>query len=52
MFSIEIVVSTSSLYWLMLLEDVGTKSELFPGNSLALLGLDLNFVLSHRLFIY
>ena len=52
MFSIEGMVSTSSLYWLMLLEDVGIGPELFPGNSLALLGLDLDFVLSHRLPIY
>ena len=49
MFSIEGVVSASSLYQLMLLEDVGTGLELFPGNSLALLGLDHDFVLSHRL---
>ena len=33
----------------MLLEDVGTGVELFPGNGLALLGLDLDFVLSCRL---
>ena len=49
MFSIEGVVSASGLYWLMLLEDVGTGAELFPGNGLALLGLDLDFVLFHRL---
>ena len=52
MFSIEGVVSASGLYRLMLLEDVGTGVELFPGNSLALLGLDLDFVLSRRLPIY
>jgi len=34
-------VSASSLYRLMLLEDVGTGAELFPSNSLAFLGLDL-----------
>ena len=45
MFSIEGVVSTSSLYWLMLLEDARTGVELFLGNSLALLGLNLDFVL-------
>jgi len=33
----------------MLLEDVGTGAELFPDNSLALIGLDLDFVLFHRL---
>jgi len=49
MFSIERVVSISSLYRLMLLEDVRIEPELFPDDSLALLGLDLNFVLSHRL---
>ena len=49
MFSIEGVVSASGLYRLMLLEDVGTGVELFPGNGLALLGLDLDFVLSRRL---
>jgi len=49
MFSIEGVISTSGLYQLMLLEDVGTGAELFPGNSLALIGLDLDFVLFHRL---
>ena len=49
MFSIEGVVSTSSLYWLILLEDIGIEAELFPGNSLALLDLDLDFVLSCRL---
>ena len=49
MFSIEGVVSASGLYQLMLLEDVGTGAELFPGNGLALLGLDLDFVLSRRL---
>jgi len=49
MFSIERVVSASSLYWLILLEDVGIGPELFSGNSLALLGLDLDFVLSCRL---
>ena len=49
MFSIEGVVSASGLYRLMLLEDVGTGVELFQGNGLALLGLDLNFVLSCRL---
>jgi len=49
MFSIEGVVSASGLYRLMLLEDVGTGAELFPGSSLALLGLDLDFVLSRRL---
>jgi len=43
------VVSTSGLYQLMLLEDVETGAELFPGNSLVLLGLNLNFVLSCRL---
>ena len=48
MFSIEGVVSASSLYQLMLLEDVGTGAELFPGNGLALLGLNLDFVLSRR----
>ena len=48
-FSIEGVVSASGLYRLMLLEDVGTGVELFPGNGLALLGLDLDFVLSRRL---
>ncbi len=48
MFSIEEVVSTSGLYWLMLLEDVGIGPKLFPGNGLALLGLNLDFVLSHR----
>ena len=41
MFSIEGVVSASGLYRLILLEDIGTGAELFPGNSLALLGLDL-----------
>jgi len=41
--------SASGLYRLMLLEDVGTGVELFPGNGLALLGLDLDFVLSRRL---
>jgi len=51
MFLIEEVVSTSGLYWLMLLKDVRTGIELFPGNSLALLGLDLDFVLSYRLLI-
>jgi len=51
-FSIEGVVFTSGLYWLILLEDVGTGAELFPGNSLALIGLDLDFVLFHRLPIY
>jgi len=51
MFSIEGVVSASSLYWLMLLKDVRTEVELFLGNSLALLGLDLDFVLSRRLLI-
>ena len=51
MFSIEEVVSASSLYQLMLLEDVGIGVELFPGNGLALLGLDLDFVLSRRLLI-
>ena len=49
MFSIERVVSASGLYWLMLLEDVGTGVELFPGNGLALLDLNLDFVLSCRL---
>ena len=49
MFSIEGVVSASGLYRLMLLEDVGTGPELFPGSGLALLGLDLDFVLSRRL---
>ena len=49
MFSIEEVVSTSGLYRSMLLEDVGTGAELFPGNGLALLGLNLDFVLSRRL---
>ena len=49
MFLIEEVVSASSLYQLILLEDVGTGIELFPGNSLALLSLDLDFVLSCRL---
>jgi len=49
MFSIEEVVSTSSLYQLMLLEDVGTGPELFLGSGLVLLGLDLDFVLFHRL---
>ena len=49
MFSIEGVVSTSGLYQLMLLKDVGTGPELFPGNSLTLLCLDHDFVLSHRL---
>ena len=49
MFSIEGVVSAGSLYQLMLLKDVETGAELFPGNSLALLGLDLDFVLSRRL---
>jgi len=49
MFSIEGVVSASSLYRMILLEDVGTGVELFPDNSLALLGLDLDFVLSCRL---
>ena len=48
-FSIEGVVSTSGLYRLILLEDVGTGAELFPGNSLVLIGLDLDFVLFHRL---
>ena len=43
------MVSASGLYQLMLLEDVGTGAKLFPGNSLVLLGLDLDFVLSHRL---
>ena len=52
MFSIEEVVSASGLYQLMLLEDVGTGPELFPGNGLVLLGLDLDFVLSRRLPIY
>jgi len=42
-------VSASGLYQLMLLEDVGTGAELFPGNGLALLGLNLDFVLSRRL---
>ena len=51
MFSIEGVVSASSLYQLMLLKDVETGAEWFPGNSLALLGLDLDFVLSRRLLI-
>ena len=41
-------MSTSGLYQLML-EDVGIGAELFLGNSLALLGLDLDFVLSRRL---
>ena len=49
MFSIEGIVSTSNLYQLMLLEDVRTEIALFLGNNLALLGLDLNFVLFHRL---
>ena len=49
MFSIERIVSTSSLYWLMLLKDVRTETKLFPGNSLALLGLNLDFVLFHGL---
>ena len=49
MFLIEGVVSTSSLYQLILLKDVRTGAELFPGNSLVLLGLNLDFVLSHRL---
>ena len=49
MFSIEEVVSTSSLYQLMLLEDVGMGPELFLGSGLVLLSLDLDFVLSHRL---
>ena len=52
MFSIEGVVSTSGLYWLILLEDVRTEIALFLDNSLALLGLDLDFVLSYRLSIY
>ena len=42
-------MSASGLYQLMLLEDVGTGAELFPGNGLALLGLNLDFVLSRRL---
>ena len=49
MFLIERVVSASDLYQLMLLEDVGTGVELFPDNSLVLLGLDLDFILSRRL---
>jgi len=49
MFSIEGVVSTSGLYQLMLLKDVGTGPELFSGSGLVLLGLDLDFVLSCRL---
>ena len=49
MFSIKRVISASGLYWLMLLEDVGTGVELFLGNGLALLDLNLDFVLSCRL---
>jgi len=49
MFLIKGVVSTSRLYWLILLEDIGTKAELFPGNSLVLLDLSLDFVLFHEL---
>ena len=49
MFSIKKVVSTSSLYQLMLLKDIRTGPELFLGSGLVLLGLDLDFVLSHRL---
>ncbi len=52
MFSIEGIVSASGLYWLMLLEDVRTETKLFPGNSLALLGLNLDFVLSYKFSIY
>ena len=52
MFSIEEVVSTSGLYQLMLLKDVGIVIALFLGNGLTLLGLDLDFVLSHKLPIY
>ena len=49
MFLIKEVVSASGLYQLTLLEDVGIRAELFPDNSLVLLGLDLDFVLSCRL---
>jgi len=49
MLLIERIVSASSLYQLMLLEDIETETELFPGNSLAFLGLDLDFVISCRL---
>ena len=51
MFLIKEIVSASDLYQLILLEDVEIGVVLFPGNSLALLGLDLDFVLSHRLSI-
>ena len=33
----------------MLLEDIRIETELFLDNGLVLLGLDLDFVLSHRL---
>ena len=51
MFSIESVVPASELYWLILLEDVRTGIELFPGNNLVLLYLSLDFVLSCKLLI-
>jgi len=51
MFSIESVVPASGLYLLILLEDVGTGIELFPGNNLVLLDLSLEFVLSCGLLI-
>ena len=51
MFSIEGVVPASELYWLILLEDVRTGIELFPGNNLVLLYLSLDFVLSCKLLI-
>ena len=51
MFSTKGVVSVSKLYWLLLLKDIGTEIKLYSDNSLTLLDLGLDFVLSCRLLI-
>ena len=51
MLSTKGVVSVSRLYWLLLLEDIGTEIKLYSDNSLTLLDLGLDFILSCRLLI-